>query len=192
MLTSTTPIAASSAPCPCPRREPPQSCRRYEEGGAKGEGTFAKSQFERVGVRGDGVAACGTGCRRARSGQMIFKTAKGRSSADFSPKPPGRRQRRSPTVVRPTSNEPSGMIRSARRSRLVATAHYLVRVMWAMLSARDTLWEEKQCPGRGNPARVTKADNTARRELKGSTSRSRAGLRLHPEVATWRIATPPV
>ncbi len=53
-------------------------------------------------------------------------------------------QRRSPTVrayfERVQREDPQ-----RKKIALVATAHYLVRVMWAMLR-RGTLWEEKRAP----------------------------------------------
>ena len=55
-------------------------------------------------------------------------------------------QRRSPTVrayfERTQRGDPQ-----RKKIALVATAHYLVRVMWAMLQ-RGTLWEEKMVPAR--------------------------------------------
>ena len=55
-------------------------------------------------------------------------------------------QRRSPTVrayfERTQRGDPQ-----RKKIALVATAHYLVRLMWAMLQ-RGTLWEEKMVPAR--------------------------------------------
>ena len=90
-------------------------------------------------------------------------------------------RRRSPTVrayfERAQRDDPQ-----RKKIALVATAHYLVRVMWAMLR-HGTVWQENRSPGGVTPARVRREKSLkTRRGSTGSTSRSRAGLRLHPEV----------
>ena len=89
--------------------------------------------------------------------------------------------RRSPTVrayfERVQRDDPQ-----RKKIALVATAHYLVRVMWAMLK-RGTVWEENlalaSVAERGSPGRAIIISDM---KIESSTSRSRAGLRLHPEV----------
>ena len=96
-------------------------------------------------------------------------------------------RRRSPTVrayfERAQRDDPQ-----RKKIALVATAHYLVRVMWAMLK-RGTFWEENTAASR--LIQLAQQRQIVRQRLRFHV-KIESGTQVASRGATWRIATPPV
>ena len=97
--------------------------------------------------------------------------------------------RRSPTVrayfERAQRDDPQ-----RKKIALVATAHYLVRVMWAMLK-RGT-FGRRIWPWPGSRSRLARTMINKQIEIERFHVKIESGTQVASRGPTWRIATPPV